>query len=164
MSEHRAEIRWYRNTESFAYQDYDRRHLWRFEGGIEVAASAAPEFLGVAENVNPEEAFVASLSSCHMLTFLAIASRKRIVVDSYVDHASGLLEKNAAGKLAITRVLLRPQVRFRADSQPSQQELTRMHEIAHGECFIANSVTTQVEIDDSGKHGRTITAESLGQS
>lgn len=146
MSEHKAEIHWYRNTESFAYEDYDRRHRWQFEGGIEVAASAAPEFRGNKECVDPEEAFVASLSSCHMLTFLAIASKKRFVVDSYVDQASGKLEKNSEGKLAMTQVTLRPAIRFADGYAPSSEELSHMHEKAHGACFIANSVATRVEV------------------
>lgn len=146
MSEHKAEIRWYRRSESFAYQDYDRKHAWRFESGIEVAASAAPEFRGNRECVNPEEAFVASISSCHMLTFLAIASKKRLLVDRYVDHASGELEKNAQGKLAITRVTLRPAISFGAGTQPTDEELSGLHEQAHNECFIANSVATRIEV------------------
>ncbi len=146
MSEHKAEIRWHRNTESFAYEDYDRRHSWKFEGGVEVAASAAPDFRGNAECVDPEEAFVASLSSCHMLTFLALASKKRLIVDSYVDQASGVLEKNQNGKLAITRVTLRPRVVFASGEQQGDEILSSMHQKAHRECFIANSVATEVQV------------------
>lgn len=147
MSEHQAEIDWYRNTESFAYDDYDRRHSWRFDNGVEIAASAAKAFLGNAECVDPEEAYVASLSSCHMLTFLAIASKKKLVVDRYVDNASGVLEKNTDGRLAITRVTLRPKVEFQPSSRPTGEELQRMHEIAHKGCFIANSVATEIRIE-----------------
>lgn len=146
MSEHQAEIRWYRNTESFAYKDYDRRHSWRFSNGVEIRASAAPAFLGNEECVDPEEAFVASLSSCHMLTFLALASKKKLVVNSYLDNAVGFLEKNDAGKLAVTRVELRPVIEFGGDKTPDPDELSRLHDRAHHECFIANSVTTEISV------------------
>ena len=112
MSEHRVHLSWQRGGRDFRYESYPRDHVWRFEGGVEVPASAAPAFLGSAERVDPEAAFVAALSSCHMLSFLAIASRKRLVVDSYEDDATGFLEKNQAGKLAVTRVVLRPRVAF----------------------------------------------------
>lgn len=147
MSAHKAEVSWYRNTESFAYDDYDRRHTWRFENGIEVSASAAPAFRGNEECVDPEEAFVVSLSACHMLTFLALASKKRFIVDSYRDQACGYLEKNARGKLSMTRVILKPQVEFGGDRQPGAEELSRLHERAHEECFIANSVHTEVRVE-----------------
>jgi len=138
-------VAWERTTEDFSYEAYSRNHLWRFEGGVEVPASAAPAFLGEGERVDPEEAFVAALSSCHMLTFLAIAARKRLVVDGYRDAAVGFLEKNAAGKLAITRVVLRPEVSFR--EPPPETVVERMHHTAHAECFIASSVTTEVRVE-----------------
>ncbi len=147
MSTHKALISWHRNTESFAYQDYDRRHSWRFEHGIEVPASAAPAFLGNEECVDPEEAFVASLSACHMLTFLALASKKRYIVDSYRDEACGYLEKNAQGKLSMTRVVLQPKIEFGGERQPSAEELSYLHQRSHEECFIANSVNTEVTIE-----------------
>ena len=147
MSEHVAKIIWYRNTESFLYEDYDRRHLWRFDNGAEIAASAASAFLGNPECIDPEEAYVASLSSCHMLTFLAIASRKKLLVDSYADNASGFLEENAEKRLAITRVILRPKILFGGERQPTPEEEHRMHEMSHQQCFIANSVMTRIEIE-----------------
>ena len=122
MSAHTAKVLWQRDTESFAYDSYSRDHTWTF-GDVVVTASAAPEFLGSAAHVDPEQAFVATLSSCHMLTFLAIAARKRLVVDRYEDQAVGYLEKNADGKLAVTRVELRPQVSFAADSQQGPEAL-----------------------------------------
>jgi len=145
MSEHRVTVAWERTSEDFSYEAYSRNHLWRFEGGVEVAASAAPAFLGEGARVDPEEAFVAALSSCHMLTFLAIAARKRLVIDRYQDAAVGFLEKNEAGKLAITRVVLRPEVTFR--EPPPERVIERMHHTAHAECFIANSVTTDVRVE-----------------
>lgn len=145
MSEHQATVSWERTTEDFTYESYSRDHLWRFEGGVEVPASAAPAFLGASERVDPEEALVAALSSCHMLTFLAMAARKRLVVDGYRDSAVGILEKNADGKLAITRVVLRPEVTFR--EPPAAEVVERMHHRAHEECFIANSVRTDVRVE-----------------
>jgi organic hydroperoxide reductase OsmC/OhrA len=145
MSEHCAKISWKRTTEDFAYENYSRDHEWRFESGSSIAASAAPEFSGNPKRVDPEEALVASLSSCHMLTFLALAARKRLVVDSYLDDAVGIMEKNEDGKLAITRVELRPRVEF-GEPVPSGDVIERMHHKAHDHCFIANSVKTQVSV------------------
>lgn len=147
MSEYRATIRWAREPGDFAFDSYSRAHSWEFGGGVELPASAAPEFHGDPERVNPEEAFVAALAGCHMLTFLAIAARKRVVVDRYTDHAVGVLEKNAEGRLAITRVALRPQIEFGGDEPPSSEDLERLHEKAHEHCFIANSVLTSVRVE-----------------
>jgi organic hydroperoxide reductase OsmC/OhrA len=145
VSEHRVSVRWIRETADFAVAGYNRDHVWRFEGGQEVPASAAPAYLGSADRVDPEEAYVAALSSCHMLTFLAVAARKRLVVDRYEDDAVGHLEKNDDGKLAITRVTLRPRVAF-AGHAPDAAGLAKIHERAHAECFIANSVRTEVTL------------------
>lgn len=145
MSEHQATIEWARESADFSYKSYNRSHAWRFEGGEVVRASAAPEYLGEGARVNPEEALVASLSSCHMLTFLALAARRRLVVDRYTDRAVGYLEKNAEGRLAITRVELRPEVLF-APEAPSDEVVAALHHEAHEQCFIANSVRTQVTV------------------
>ena len=110
-------------------------------------ASAAPAYLGNPNLVDPEEAFVASLSSCHMLTFLAIACKKRFVLDEYVDEAVGHMEKNAEGKMAITRVTLKPRIKWSGDKQPSADELDKMHHAAHDNCFIASSVKTVVTVE-----------------
>jgi organic hydroperoxide reductase OsmC/OhrA len=147
MSEHRATINWKRETADFAYESYNRDHAWHFDAGLTVRASAAPDYLGSDSCVDPEEAFVASLSSCHMLTFLAIAARKRHIVDAYVDQAVGILAKNAAGNLAITKVTLRPEIRFSGEKQPSAEELIRLHEQAHHACFIASSVKTEIVVE-----------------
>ena len=146
MSEHRADLIWRRGGGDFAYETYSRDHTWIFDNGNEVRASAAPGFRGSPDRVDPEEAFVASIASCHMLTFLAIAAKKRYCVRSYRDSAVGHLEKNESGRLAITRVELRPQVEFDGDP-PGDAELARMHEAAHENCFIANSVRTRVDIE-----------------
>ena len=145
MSEHTATISWTRKTGSFEYDTYSRDHTWTF-GDVIVPASSAPEFLGSAENVDPEEAFVAALSSCHMLTFLAIAARRRLIVDRYTDHAVGYLEKNKDGKLAVTRVILQPEITFGDGTAPDAAALDKLHHRAHDECYIANSVRTEILI------------------
>jgi organic hydroperoxide reductase OsmC/OhrA len=146
MSVHRARIQWARKGEAFTYESYGRRHRWRFAGGAELDASSAPEYLGDAKLPNPEEALVAALSSCHMLTFLAIAARKRLTIDSYEDDAVGHMEKNADGKLAVTRVELRPRIAFSGERRPTPDEIAKLHESAHHNCFIANSVRTEVTV------------------
>lgn len=147
MSEHRATIEWKRETADFAYETYNRDHDWSFDAGVTVRASATPAYLGSESCVDPEEAFVASLSSCHMLTFLAVAARKRYVVDDYHDEAVGVLEKDAQGRLAITRATLRPRVTFGGQKTPTTEELRQLHDQAHHGCFIANSVKTEVVVD-----------------
>jgi organic hydroperoxide reductase OsmC/OhrA len=147
MSEHKVTVEWKRETPGFDYQEYNRDHEWRFDAGVAIRASAAPAYLGNERCVDPEEAFVASLSSCHMLTFLAIAARKRCVVDGYHDEAIGILGKDAAGRMAITKVSLRPQVRFSGETVPTPDDLASMHEQAHHACFIANSVKTEVTVE-----------------
>lgn len=145
MSEHVADVSWTRGEHEFTYQTYSRDHEWRFDGGVTVPGSANPIYLGNPAGVDPEEAFVAALSSCHMLTFLSIAAKKRLVVDSYDDHAVGVLAKNADGRLAITQVTLRPEIGF-AGAAPDARTLDKMHQLAHQECFVANSVTTEVVV------------------
>ncbi|HWE40459.1 MAG TPA: OsmC family protein [Isosphaeraceae bacterium] len=147
MSEHRVTVDWKRETPDFAYESYNRDHDWSFDAGVVVRASAAPAYLGNTSCVDPEEAFVASLSSCHMLTFLAIAARKKLVVDSYRDEAVGVLAKDADGRLAMTRVTLRPEVAFGGESKPGPDELRRLHDQAHHACFIASSVKTEVVVE-----------------
>jgi organic hydroperoxide reductase OsmC/OhrA len=146
MSEHKMTLTWKRATADFEYKTYNRDHTWRFDGGHEMTASAAPAYLGNPQNVDPEEAFVAALSSCHMLTFLAAACKKKFLLDEYVDHAVGYMEKNAVGKLAITRVELHPNLKFSGEKQPTEQEIEEMHHFAHENCFIANSVKTEVTV------------------
>jgi len=146
MSEHHATIVWVRRSNDFTYMSYNREHDWRFKGGVVVQASAAPQFRGSANCPDPEDAFVASLSSCHMLTFLAVAAKRKLVVDRYEDAAVGYLEKNTQGRLAITRVELHPKIEFGAGSTPDAATLNAMHATAHHECFIANSVLTEVKV------------------
>ncbi len=147
MSEHRARIRWTKETSSFDYKEYNREHTWTFENGTVVHAASAPEFLGSEECVDPEEAFVASLSSCHMLTFLAICARKGIVVEKYEDAAVGHLELNENRRLAMTRTELRPKIEFAPGHKPTPEVLAGLHDKAHHACFIANSVLTRVTVE-----------------
>lgn len=146
MSTHTATVAWKRSSDDFAYDSYNRDHQWSFPGGQTLRASAAPDYLGDGACVNPEEAFAASVSSCHMLTFLAIAAKKRYTVDAYADSATAILDKNEDGAMAITRVELRPTIVFAGDRQPDAEGLERMHESAHKHCFIANSVKTEVVV------------------
>jgi len=147
MSEHRATITWTRTGEDFSYPAYDRGHQVRFEGGTEIKASSAKEYLGDPALVNPEELLVAALSNCHMLTFLAIASRKRFVVDAYVDEAVGQMTKNENGKMWVSHVTLRPCITFGGDKKPTAEEVEHMHHSSHENCFIALSVKTEVVIE-----------------
>jgi len=147
MSEHRATIRWNRQTPGFDYKSYNREHTWTFpKSGSTVAATAAPAYKGKPEFVDPEEAFVASIASCHMLTFLAVAAMRKFTLDSYDDEASGVLERNNEGRLAITRVTLRPKIVFSGSNRPDADTIVRMHHESHEQCFIANSVTTQIDV------------------
>jgi organic hydroperoxide reductase OsmC/OhrA len=147
MSEHMVTIQWKRDTPEFTYESYNRDHDWQFDNGTTIRASATAQFRGNPSCVDPEEAFVASLSSCHMLTFLAIAARKRYVVNSYRDEAVGILAKSELGALAITKVTLRPTITFGGEKQPSDEELRALHDQSHHECFIANSVKTEVLVE-----------------
>lgn len=147
MSEHRAEIRWKRTSADFSYDSYNRAHEIVFKnGGIAIPASSAPDFKGDGSRVDPEEAFVAALSSCHMLTFLAICARKRLVVDAYEDEAAGFLEKGADGKLWMARVVLNPRVRFAPGTDVDAAILAKLHHDSHEHCFIASSVKTDVTV------------------
>ena len=146
MSEHRATIEWVRQGE-FKYERYSRRHEWRFEGGVSVPGNAAPanipRTVPPAPGVDPEQAFVASLSSCHMLWFLHFACNRKFVIERYVDEAVGVLDKDW-----MSQVTLRPRVTF-SGKAPSEEEHRALHEKAHEKCFIANSVKTEVRVEPS---------------
>jgi organic hydroperoxide reductase OsmC/OhrA len=148
VSDYHATVAWDRAGATFTDQRYSRGHAWLFDGGVEVPASASPQVvpspMSVAAAVDPEEAFVASLSICHMLFFLSLAAKQGFVVDDYRDEAVGTMARNAAGSLAMTRVTLRPRVRYSGEKRPSRAEEDALHHAAHGECFIASSVRTEV--------------------
>ncbi|HTT98928.1 MAG TPA: OsmC family protein [Rhizomicrobium sp.] len=147
MGEHHASVVWKRTSTDFTYDTYNRAHEVRYKSGaIVVPSSSAPAFKGDADRVDPEEAFVASLSACHMLTFLAICARKRITVESYEDDAVGFLEKDGA-KLWMKRVILKPRVKFAAGTQVDAKLIDEIHHKSHEDCFIANSVKTDVTVE-----------------
>ena len=151
MHHYTATISWSRGEQPFIDNRYSRRHLIRFDGGVQIPASASPQIVRVPLSdpaaVDPEEAFVAALSSCHMLSFLSIAAREKFCVDSYVDEASGIMEKNAAGKWAVSVVTLKPRIACSGPIVPSHEQLLDLHHRAHEECFIANSVRTEVRCE-----------------
>ena len=148
MATYTAEILWLRGEQSFVDNKYSRRHLLRFDGGVEVQGSSSPHVVPVPysaiDAVDPEEAFVASLSSCHMLWFLSLAASRGFVVDQYLDTAEGTMARNSQGKLFVSQVTLRPRVMFSGSIIPSASEIEALHHQAHEECFIANSVRTEV--------------------
>jgi organic hydroperoxide reductase OsmC/OhrA len=151
VSNYFATIRWSRGDAAGAGDQYSRAHSWTFDGGVEVPASSSPHVvpppLSKADAVDPEEAFVASLSSCHMLWFLDLAHRRGFVVDDYVDAAEGVMAKNAEGKLAMTVVTLRPRIAFSGEKQPTREEVQALHHRAHERCFIASSVKSDVRVE-----------------
>ena len=148
MANHLAEIIWERGDQDFLSGRYSRKHLLRFDGGVEVAGSSSPHVVPLPWSdpaaVDPEETFVASIASCHMLWFLSIAAGRGLCVDRYRDNAVGVMGKNAAGKLVILRVALRPEVSFSGGPPPDLALLNQLHHEAHEECFIANSVKTEI--------------------
>lgn len=144
-------IFWQKNlNEVFVDNKYSRLHTWRFDGGIELAASSSPHVVPLPMSnesaVDPEEAFIASLSSCHMLWFLSIAAGRNYIVESYEDNAEGILGKDEDGKLAMTKVTLKPRVVFDNTITPSPEQVDELHHLAHEKCFIANSVKTKITI------------------
>ena len=149
MSEYKVKITWHRQIdEEFVQSKYSRGHEWSFDGGTTIPASSSPHIVplpySVEANVDPEEAFVAALSSCHMLLFLSIAAKRRFVVDTYIDNAVGIMEQDENGRFSISKVVLRPEIVFSGDKQPSKEQVKKMHHQSHTQCFIANSVKTNV--------------------
>lgn len=151
MHAYTAHVLWKRDDQPFIDNRYSRKHIITFDGGVVLPGSSSPLAVKVPLSdpsaVDPEELFVSSLSSCHMLWFLSIAAARRFLVDSYSDGAEGTMAKNAKGKLAMAVVMLRPEVVFSGERQPTQEEFTAMHHEAHDECFIANSVLTEVRCE-----------------
>jgi organic hydroperoxide reductase OsmC/OhrA len=152
MSVYRAKTIWRRTSQTFTYDTYNRAHEVHTGSGHTIPWSGAPEFKGDADRVNPEEAFVASLSTCHMLTFLAVAARQRFVVELYEDDATGVMAKNEKGKFWVSRVVLAPKIVFSGERQPSADEIAALHHSAHENCFIANSVITEVIVEGLESH------------
>ena len=151
MSSHHATVNWHRRDATFTDSRYSRAHAWEFDGGLRVPAAASPLVVPVAYTdpaaVDPEEAFVASVASCHMLWFLALAAKRGFVVDSYTDEATGTMGRNDEGRQALLEILLRPDVRFQDGAAPTADELHALHHAAHETCFIANSIRTAVRCE-----------------
>jgi organic hydroperoxide reductase OsmC/OhrA len=151
VSEYIVEALWQRGAQPFLDQRYSRRHLLRFDGGLTIAGSSSPQVVPVPMSdpsaLDPEEAFLAALSSCHLLWFLSIAARRGFRVDRYLDRATGVMAPNAAGRMMMSEVTLRPEVAFSGDVLPKRSQLVQMHALAHQECFIANSVLTVVRCE-----------------
>jgi len=150
MSEHRATVRWDRNSSDFLRGRYSREHTWTFDGGAVVAASPSPSLVPAPysnrANVDPEEAYVAAISSCHMLTFLYLASRHGFQIDSYVDEAMGVITKDASGMAWISSVTLHAKVACSGAKEVTATEIDRLHHEAHEQCFIASSIRTEVTV------------------
>jgi organic hydroperoxide reductase OsmC/OhrA len=148
--QYRATVTWKRDGSAFTDQRYSRGHSWSFDGGITVPASSSPLSVrlpySVAEAVDPEEAFVAALASCHMLTFLYVAAKQGFVVDAYADDAVGEMTKNERGKMWVSKVILAPAITFTGEKRPSPEQLDELHHLAHEECYIANSVKSEVVV------------------
>ena len=148
---HTALVRWQLGDADFLGKRYSRAHTWTFDGGVEVPASSSPHVVPLpmsdARAVDPEEAFVAALASCHMLWFLDIASRAGYAIASYEDGAEGRMGRNAAGKLVVDLVTLRPRVRVTGDRVPDAAALAALHHEAHEECFLANSVRCEIRCE-----------------
>jgi len=151
MAEYGATVVWRRDGAAFTDGRYNRGHRWQFDGGVEVLASASPHVvpapMSVEAAVDPEEAFVAALASCHMLWFLSLAAKAGYVVESYSDEAIGVMGQIAEGKLAMTEVTLRPAVVFASEHGPTPEQLQQLHHRAHEQCFIANSVKTTIRCE-----------------
>ena len=149
--EHKATVAWKRTGPDFVKGKFSREHTWTFDGGVIVPASPSPSVVPApwsnAANVDPEEAFVASIASCHLLTFLWLASREGFQADSYEDHAFGVMTKNERGVPWVSKVTLRPQIIWSGDKQPTASDLDRLHHAAHEQCFIANSVKTEIVVE-----------------
>ena len=153
MAEHKATIRWQLDGDGFSKGRFSREHTWTFDGGAIIPASAAPSVIPAPYSnpaaVDPEEAFVASIASCHMLTFLYVAMREGFVVERYEDEAVGVTGKTDRGAVWVARVTLRPRIVYGGDKHPGAADLERLHHLAHEQCFIANSVKTEIRVEAS---------------
>jgi organic hydroperoxide reductase OsmC/OhrA len=150
MSEHKATVRWKLEGGDFLKGRYSREHTWTFDGGLTVPASPSPGVVPAPwsnpAHVDPEEAYVAAISSCHMLTFLYVAMRQGIVVERYEDDAVGVMRKNEGGAIWISAVTLNPRIAYGGEKRPSADDANHLHHLAHEQCFIANSVKTEITV------------------
>lgn len=148
MAEQLINLTWQRTTEDFNIKTYSRTHTVKFSGGNQIEASASADFLGDAKMPNPKELLLASVASCHLLTFLAIAANKGFTIDNYSDSVYGVLGKTAEGRTAVTQIVLRPKISFSGATQPDAATLHEMHEKAHELCTIANTVNCEIKIEE----------------
>ena len=150
MGEHKATISWKRTSADFVKGKYSREHTWTFDGGLSVPASPSPSVVPAPysnpANVDPEEAFVAAIASCHMLTYLHLASKKGFQVDSYDDEAVGVMAKNERGVPWVSEVTLNPKISYSGEKSPAPTDVEQLHHLAHEQCFIANSIKTKVRV------------------
>jgi organic hydroperoxide reductase OsmC/OhrA len=151
MSRYTATVRWARGDAKFTDNRYSRGHAWQFDGGAVVRGSSSPHSVPLpysdASAVDPEEAFVAAISSCHMLFFLSIAAKRGHRIDDYVDEAEGFLEQDSDGLMSMTRVILHPRIEWSRDERPSAEDIVAMHDEAHHRCYIANSVKSTIDCE-----------------
>lgn len=150
MSEHKATVRWTLKGDDFLKGKYSREHTWSFDGGVTVDASSSPSAVPVPysnpAHVDPEEAYVAAIASCHMLTYLFVASRQGFLIERYEDEAAGVMRKNERGATWVSQVTLNPRIVYRGEKRPTPEEEEHLHHLAHEQCFIANSVKTEIVI------------------
>ena len=154
MKQFEAQVSWRRASQAFLDGSYSRAHDWQFDGGLRVPASSSPLSVAVPMSdpaaLDPEEALVAAASSCHMLFFLSIAGQRGFTVDSYADRALGFLDHDRDGRMAMTRIELRPAIEFAGGHRPTTAELGEIHHLAHERCYIANSLKTQIVVMEGG--------------
>jgi organic hydroperoxide reductase OsmC/OhrA len=152
MASYQATVEWSRKGADFLDNKYSREHRWHFDGGVTVIGSSSAHVVPIPYSnpsaVDPEEALIVALASCHMLSFLYVAGKNGLIVDDYRDEATGKMAKNEAGKFWIAEVTLHPKIHFSGAKLPSASEIKALHHAAHEECFIANSVKTDVRIAD----------------
>jgi organic hydroperoxide reductase OsmC/OhrA len=152
MHRYQATVAWQRGDGDFAGNRYSRAHEWRFDGGVTVPASSSPQVVplpfSAEDAVDPEEALIASASSCHMLSFLYVAASQGFVVDTYTDEAYGVMDRIDRRKLAVTRIILRPRILFSGDRLPESSEIAHLHHLAHEECYIANSLKAEIVVEE----------------
>lgn len=153
MHKYEATVAWQRNGQQFTDNRYSRAHEWRFDGGARVLGSPSPQSVPVPMSdpagVDPEEALIAAASSCHMLFFLAFAAKRGFIVDSYIDEAFGVMEKTGGNKYAITRITLRPKIIFSGEHQPSAEETAKLHHDSHEQCYVANSLKSEIVVEST---------------
>jgi len=151
MAEYKATIKWQRKSPDFVRGKYSREHTWTFDGGVTIGASSSPHVVPVPWSnpalIDPEEAFVGAISSCHMLTFLFLAAKRGFQIDSYEDEAVGLMTKNEKGVPWISSVTLNPKIAYSGDKLPSPTDAEQLHHLAHEQCFIAQSVKTEITVN-----------------